>query len=257
MIINKSTVLTLFLYISVIFSLGCNSQPVQPDRTQPVQPDRVLSETNLKEPDHWWTTLNSTYRRYYGIKHHHFQEIWEGVKILRVTLMEKGDNYIFEIQCAGNIERARKKYGNRMLFHIGGVPYYHIFTTGSMNEAVLVEYNAISGTFTVNQKDEMVSAKMNSPSKEVARLDVKIDGDKMRIYLPGKYLPEKRGWWLKDKPDSFHWDVKLRLAVGPGKPIPTNIKDVFYAPMVYFIHYPTGIRISIRADSWGIRHVRD
>jgi hypothetical protein len=202
------------------------------------------------------------YDEYHGVKEHHFRKIWEGIKILRTTLMEKGEDYIFEIQCAGDIERARNQYGNRMLFQITGIPDYNIFTTGFMNEAVLVEYKTIMVDCTVNEKNEIVSAKMTSPSKEVARLNLEIDGDKMRIYLPKKYLPgkekrERSGRWLENKPESFGWTVKLRLAVEPGKPIPSNIRDVFYAPTVYMIHYPPSGCVWPRGEFWGTKRVSD
>jgi hypothetical protein len=235
MINSKNIALIPICLLATMCSISCSSQPI-----------RILSERILSPPVFWWFSSPTNYDEYYGVKEEDIRKIWEGIKILRTTLMEKGEDYIFEIQCAGDIEFARKKYGNRVLFQITGIPDYNIFTTGFMNEAVLVERECINVLVTTNEKDEMISAKMISPSKEVARLNLEIDRDKMRIYLPRKYLPEKEkrersGRWLENKPESFGWTVKLRLAIEPGKPIPSNIRDVFYAPTVYMIHYPPGV----------------
>ena len=178
------------------------------------------------------------YHKYFGLKPIDYSYIYPGLKLLRCTLLSQNGNYIFEVQTDGDIELAKKYYGKAMQFGISirGTGL-NIFTTASMEEAVLVSGSG-KLLLLVNKEDQLVFARWDSDYKVIARLELQIDKDCMRVYLPKEALPVRTDSWWPIGKRSFHCWVVSNLALPPLKPLPTNLPDIFYAPVVCYLTPP-------------------
>jgi hypothetical protein len=228
--------------------------------------ETILSEVIQLPPTPWNRATydickkESPYSRYFGVNSvSYFLCIYDALKILRVTLLSAGKDYVFEIQTAGDIELAKKKYGETMQFHIE-IWYtdLQIFTASTMDEAVLVCGSDGRIAVKLNEEKQAISARRKSSYKVLARLKLKIDRDRMRIYVPKGMLPARaEAWWWEEWP-SFMWSVRAKLALLPLRPIPTNLPDVFFLPEVYSVLYDPAEGSTIHeTEQWEIDFASD
>ncbi len=180
---------------------------------------------------------------HFGVTVTHYGNIYDGLKPLRVALLLKGEEFIFEIQTDGDIELAKKGYGKRMQFRITffsprPLRDFRIITTGSMEEALLLSGDVGDVKVLLDQNGKAISARQESHYRVEARLRLEIDRDKLRIYVPEEAIPQSaRHCWSPDKA-AFEWDLRVGLALEPLDPIPTNVPGLYFVPGVYRIWYP-------------------
>jgi len=130
---------------------------------------------------------------------------------------------------------------------------YKIITTATMDEAVFVTgtgricYVPVPDAQDESEK-KAIAVWYESNYKIIARLRLKIDKTIMRIYLPKRVVPE----WSEELPlkekQNFNYRVLSRFAFPPLEPLPTNLPDVFYMPVVYVISHSN-------IATWGIQEI--
>jgi hypothetical protein len=226
--------------------------------------EHMLSEKVFVPPDTWArTTLDvchpkSPYVEHLGLNSDKYAfSIYDGLKILRISLLSSGEYYVFEIQTDGDIELAKRFYGNSVQFHVSILfTDMQVFTTVTMNEAVLVSGPDGKIEIKLDEARKPVSVRRASNYSVIARLKLTIDRDRMRIHLPKDKLPRENSDWWPDECASFRYRVRTRLALEALKPIPTNLPDVVCLPSVYELiyHYP-GESLLLPTDLWDITYV--
>ena len=194
------------------------------------------------------------FSNYFGVTLHHYREIHRGLKPLRAFLLLKGNDFIFELETEGDILAAKKEYGNRMQFCIefsDPRPLdFQILTTGSMDRALLVTGGKGSVELVIGDNERVISAKLKSHYAVKSKLRLDIDRNKLRIYVPEELIPQSaKHCWSKERAD-FHWDMSVTLALSPLEPIPTNLPDIYYMPLVYCVWYPTGRSAYHQVPAW-------
>jgi hypothetical protein len=223
--------------------------------------DRILSEKVVVPPDTWArTTLDvcqptSPYVEYLGLDGNKYAFfMYDGLKILRIALLSSGKYYIFEIQTDGDIELAKRYYRESVQFHISILfSDIQVFTTVTMNEAVLVSGSDGKIELKLNEAGKPVSVRRKSNYSVIARLKLTINRDRMRIYLPKDKLSGGNSDWWPEDCSSFRYRVRARLALPPLKPIPTNLPDVVCLPVVYELIYKyPGESLLLPHDLWDI-----
>ncbi|TET34551.1 MAG: hypothetical protein E3J72_14040 [Planctomycetota bacterium] len=268
---KQNILVAVVCYLS--FEAGCASSPLEYPK--------VLWETIWLPPEtyravHWdfpgivkLDPETDPGYEYFGAKEEDYKYIYEGLKPLRTTVLGNSSHYVIEIQAEGDIDLAKRKYGKAMQFQIhvssGPWPWFEIFTTGNMREAVFLKSINAPIILTLDNEDKVVSALWNTPSEVIGRLRVEIDRDRMRIYLPIDFLPDKTSkWWWRKKLNKklnknlphFSTKVFTRLALPPLYPIPSNIPDVYRMPVVYLMSSSKG-SWGVPGQSWIIKRVSD
>jgi len=199
---------------------------------------KLLNEAIYLTPEYWSVHHSFPYDKlgYSGKK----LDIWEGLKILRIAMFEGKDEFIFEIQAAGDLSLAKKFYGASLQFDID---FYDksqllICTADGLEKAVLIFGDRSSLVTYVDKEDNIKEIRHKSNFRFVSDLRLEIDCERLRIYLPYKLLDEKvRYAWLSEA-EKLTWSVTERLALKKFKPVETNIKGVYFIPEIFCRWYP-------------------
>jgi len=215
--------------ILILMMIGCSSVN-----------RKLLSESIYLTPKYWSVHHGFPYDKlgYSGKK----LEIWEGLKVLRIAMFEGQDDFIFEIQAAGNLSLAKKFYGASLQFDID---FYDksqllICTADGLEKAVLISGDRSSLITYVDKEDNIKEIRHESNFEFVSDLKLEIDCEILRICLPYNLLDENvRDAWLLGT-SKLIWSVRERLALKKFKPVETKIKGVYFIPQIYCTRYPLG-----------------
>ncbi|TET34552.1 MAG: hypothetical protein E3J72_14050 [Planctomycetota bacterium] len=233
--------IALIAFILALLISSCNSVQKK-DEVIDFKSGKVLSECICLPPVDFWIPAGfdvyGEIGKAYGAKPEDYSYIYEAFRILRVTILSNEKDLIFEIQVNGDIELAMKKYSKRMQYEI----YIHdnllrVFIVPGIKDALLVGGNPGNIIIKVDGNGKATEAYRNSEYKILSKLKLAIDRDRMRVYLPKRFMLEKNEQYYKN----LTYVVSSRLALPPIPPIPTNLHQIAFLPTIQFIdNFPSG-----------------
>jgi hypothetical protein len=217
------------LVAALIVLVGCNSVN-----------RKILNESIYLPPEYWTVHHNFPYDRfgYSGGK----LDIWEGLKILRIGMLQGKGEFVFEIQAAGDLSIAKKFYGASLQFDID---FYDksqllICTANGLEKAVLIHGDKSKLVTYVDKEDQIKEIKHESNFKFISDLKLEIDRDILRIHLPYDLIDEGvKDAWITDG-SKLTWGVTERLALKKFKPVKTKIPGVYFIPEIFTRWHPRG-----------------
>jgi hypothetical protein len=259
----KSLLPLIFAVLVVVFLAGCGGNEVRlvmetrrsadsVSRGYHVPSEIAPGEDQLKDESfrHYYSLS-----RYFGVLGWHYRSYSDGLKPVRTSLLEKGPEYIFELETLGSIESARREYDWRMQVAVTFCwelrPEERIVCNGCSNEALLVSGSPGDVVVRLGRDGRAEEARQESEYEVKAKLRLELRDKVLKIHVPKELMPGRDR--LKNPGKSFGWSVNVGFAPAPLDPIPTNTRDIYWVPEIHRIDCPRdGYPVTFDTPSWRI-----